>query len=112
MPYVQRDESGKIVSVSDKGQYDNQEFLSINHPELLLFLSEGSVADPAKYAFSASDNELVRVIEDLVDLLVEKQIITYTDLPDPARQKLHFRTKLRGNLESLDNLIVDEEDII
>lgn len=112
MPYVHRNESGNIVSLSDKSRKDTDEFVSLSHPEVLLFLSEGDISDPARFALSSSDQELVRVIEDLVDLLIRKQIILYTDLPDAAKEKLQFRTKLRENLNSLENLIVDEQDIL
>lgn len=112
MPYVQRDETGNIISLSDKRDNDSSEFLPLNHPEILVFLHKGDISDPGRFALSFSDNELVRVIEDLVDLLIRKQIILYTELPNPAQQKLLLRTKLRENIHSLENLIVEEQDIL
>lgn len=112
MPYISRDENGKIDALLDKAQDPKLEFLPINHPEVLLFISQSGFSDPAKIALSASDHEAVRVIEDLINVLVEKQIILHTDLPKVARQKLQFRNQLRENPESLDNLIVDDNDIL
>lgn len=49
----------------------------------------------------ASDLELIRVLEDLVILLVEQEIIRYSDLPAAARRKLDQRALVRADLEGL-----------
>ena len=61
---------------------------------------------------SSSDTETIRVIEDLVDLLIEKKLILLTDLPAAAQKKLSERRQIRGDLGVLGNVIVDEEDIL
>jgi len=40
---------------------------------------------------SSPDTETIRVIEDLVDLLIEKKLILLTDLPVAAQKKLSER---------------------
>jgi len=40
---------------------------------------------------SSQDTETIRVIEDLVDLLIEKKLILLTDLPVAAQKKLSER---------------------
>ena len=52
------------------------------------------------------------MIEDLVDLLIEKKLIVLTDLPQAAQIKLSERQRMRGDLGVLGNLVVDEEDIL
>jgi hypothetical protein len=45
---------------------------------------------------------MVRVLEDLIDTLVEKSIINYTDLPPEVQEKLTTRKKMReeGSLKN------------
>jgi hypothetical protein len=48
------------------------------------------------------------VIEDLLELLVQKGIILFTELPDSAQRKVLARQQLRSQLlESLDLLSDD-----
>lgn len=48
-----------------------------------------------------SDLDLVRVLEDVVNVLVERGVIRYTDLPEAARRKLDDRAVARAELEGL-----------
>ena len=56
-----------------------------------------------------SDLELVRVLEDVVSVLVEKGVIRYTDLPDAARRKLDRRAVTRAEIEGLSGLLGDDD---
>lgn len=58
----------------------------------------------------ASDLELVRVLEDLVDVLVSRGVIRYTDLPEAAQRKLHERAEALAELGSLGRLLADEDE--
>ena len=58
-----------------------------------------------------SDQGMVRVVEDLVDLLINKDLIRFTDLPDAAQKKLLERRKLRRSVDAL-NLLDDDSEII
>jgi hypothetical protein len=51
----------------------------------------------------------VRVLEDVIDLLVEKGVFRFTDLPAPAQEKLLSRRSLRSSLRGL-NLLGEEGD--
>ena len=106
MPYIQRNSSGRIIGISDRAEGDASEELDLAKPEVLAYL------ELARNQLSSSDTETIRVIEDLVDLLIEKKLIVMTDLPDAAQQKLTERQRIRGDLGVLANLVVDEEDIL
>ena len=56
-----------------------------------------------------SDIELIRVIDDLIDLLTDKGVIQFTDLPTAAQHKLMNRQSLRQKKHNLD-LLDDEDD--
>ena len=106
MPYIFRDSSGRIIGLSDEVPDGRAERQDMSDPEVLEFLQR------AKNELSSSDVDTIRVIEDLVDVLIQKKIILLTDLPVPAQQKLTERQKIRNELNVLDNLMVDEEDIL
>jgi hypothetical protein len=43
-----------------------------------------------------TDNDLIRVIEDIVDVLVAKNLIKIDDLPQAAQEKINYRKGLRN----------------
>ncbi len=106
MPYVYRNSDGRIIGLSDEAPSGREEELDLADPEVLEFLQN------AKNELSSSDSDTIRVIEDLVDVLIQKKLILLTDLPVPAQQKLTERQRMRNELNVLDNLMVDEEDIL
>lgn len=75
--------------------------------ELRAFLGLGEAVELA-----ASDREMARVAEDLVNVLIDKGIILLTDLPTPAQEKLLRRGSLRRRLGASMPLITDEDDLI
>ena len=106
MPYVTRNSEGSITGLYEQPQADSDDELSLDHPEVRQFL------ELAKNQLETSDTETIRVIEDLVDLLIQKKMILLTDLPDAAQQKLMQRQHMRSELSVMDNLMVDEDDIL
>ena len=47
------------------------------------------------------------MLEDLVDLLIDKKLILFTELPPAAQEKLRGRKQIRQKLDSAD-LMVDD----
>jgi len=112
MAYVHRNSLGEIDSVSENASDQAQEYVSIDHPELTNYLKQSDNSDDVKAALSVSDVALVRVLEDLVNTLIDQKVILFTDLPLAAREKLSEREKIRGHLTTLDNLMGDDEGIL
>ena len=56
-----------------------------------------------------SDQALIRVVEDLIDTLIGKGVLHFTDLPEAAQSKLLDRRNLRRSVNAL-NLLQDEDD--
>ncbi len=72
----------------------------------------GSVDDPEVKAYLRGlDTDLVRVLEDLVDLLTSQGVFRFTDLPESAQQKLLFRKNLRSQWQPVPNPL-DDDDLI
>ena len=65
-------------------------------------------APDALERLAESDQALVRVLEDLIDTLIGKNLIQFTDLPDAAQAKLLERRTLRNSVNAL-NLIEDDD---
>lgn len=112
MPYVERDPGGKIIAVYAAPTAEASEKLPASDPALQAFFTEQAGAGAPKQFLRSSDADLVRVVEDLIDLLVQKNIILFTELPTEAQQKLVNRRKARDVLRGDDDLIVDQDDII
>lgn len=94
MPYVLRDAHGQIDRVH-RDPVAGAEFLPPEHPELRQLL--GGSARGASFAHL--DTGLIRVLEDLVDVLVSNNVICITDLPAEAQQKLFERKNFRDRFQ-------------
>ena len=63
---------------------------------------EPPTVDPkaqAKAELSATDRDLARVAEDLIDALKTKGVISDSDLPGSVRDKLDHRKELRSKIK-------------
>jgi hypothetical protein len=54
-----------------------------------------------------SDMGIIRLLEDLIDLLIQKNVIIFTELPEQARERITERKRLRETVASQD-LMVDD----
>lgn len=106
MIYVQRDDQGKINAISLEPQYPGMEELSSQSEELLEFIKKCGRVELYNQILAESDNAIARVLEDLIDLLIEKKIIMATELPLHAQKKLQHRKMLRQEREKI-QLLVD-----
>jgi len=105
MPFVKRNELGAIVAVSHDSHSGFEEEVSSDNPDLAGFLSS---VDGGASALSATDQDFVRVLEDVVQLLIDKGVILFTDLPDTAQEKIMRRQQLRSELGGRLDLIGDD----
>ena len=111
MPYVKRDADGKIVAVYQSEAEGAEEQIASDDEGLQAFLSDGEQDAAAKQEFMESDLGLARVLEDLIDLLIEKGIFMFTDLPPAAQKKLLGRRGLRREFAYVETLFSpDDED--
>lgn len=108
MPYISRNEKGEIIAIHDSPVKEDTQWLESSDSEVVSFLQR---IQDAKQALTSTDNEMVRVVEDLIDLLMERQIFIFTELPEPVQAKLNARKQLRQDMNSLEGLI-NEDDAI
>ena len=111
MPYVQRNESGTIVSLSAIPVADEDQFLHPDDPEIILFLSRPMVGDEGYDKTSmelfAADLKMIRVVEDLIDLLTIKGVIMFSELPFVVQEKILNKKTAREKHASSDILVED-----
>lgn len=106
MPYIKRDEQGAIVAVSQEVGDGFDELIEPETDELNSFLAQWQVE---QNGLSETDTGFIRVLEDVIDVLINKNIIRFTDLPEAARQKMQQRQQLRESLSPRLDLLFDEE---
>jgi hypothetical protein len=81
------------------------ENLAVESPELSSWLKTKEEVKARLDRLHRSDLELVRVLEDVVSVLVERGVIQYTDLPEAARLKMDQRAIARADIEGLNSLL-------
>ncbi|GAB4218358.1 MAG: hypothetical protein Fur007_23850 [Rhodoferax sp.] len=119
MIYAKRNEKQQIIAIErlDDGDPppEGEGWLEINSsdPQLLAFIESvatvpGKPGDPLT-PLSVSDIALARVLEDLIDLLVDRSMIRFTDFPPAAQAKLLERHNARHALRQL-HLLGDQKN--
>jgi hypothetical protein len=61
-------------------------------------------------ALSQSDAAIARVLEDLIDVLIGRGVIQFTDLPEAAQTKLMTRRQTRAKLSNSLHLLPEDGD--
>jgi len=109
MPFIRRDAQGAIDSLHRRDE-GGAEFLPDDHPDVRAFLAAGAGAEHGG-RFAELDADFVRVIEDVIDTLISKNVINITDLPPEAQTKLFSRKSFRErvNRDAL-RLFGDDDD--
>ncbi|MGM0859001.1 MAG: tryptophan synthase subunit beta like protein [Pseudomonadota bacterium] len=107
--YVNRDSQGQISQVTRSANEQCQEFVSPESAELQRFING---EDKEAERLRQSDLEFVRVLEDVINLLMDKGIIRFTDLPEKAQEKLLDRQSLRKRVNDVGLISDDDSDVI
>lgn len=95
MPYVLRDATGAVASLH-REPVTGSAWLADADADVQAFV--GRVDAPPPADFGRLDADFVRVIEDVIDTLILRNVISITDLPREAQAKLLARKSLRERL--------------
>jgi len=112
MPYVRRDAHGALLSLHRQAEGDATEWLPDDDAQVRAFLVQ-----PAATGFQQLDADFIRVLEDLIDVLVQRRVINMTDLPAAALDKLaarrdHRRPTALSELALLGDAPPDEHNAV
>jgi hypothetical protein len=96
-----RDAEGRIVTLTrqtlcaEQIKLENWQAVSISDAEVQAFTQEVSSQTEA---LKLSDIGLVRVVEDLIDVLINRSVFQFTDLPEAVQFKLMERRQTRASM--------------
>ncbi len=106
MIYLERDTEGKIIAL--RREYTpGMECKQFVDNEILEFLGHQKTDDAVLQMLAATDVGIMRILEDLINLLISKNIIMSTELPEEAQNKLQQRQQIRRKI-GRETLIVDD----
>ena len=108
MFYVQRDQNNALVRVEAQAYAEATETLPADHHEIQAWFADDEIETSLKQ-LKSSDLEMIRVLDDLIQVLTSKGVIRITDLPPAAQAKFLERTQARAALGGLSELINDDE---
>ncbi|WP_219063691.1 tryptophan synthase subunit beta [Pseudomonas sp. UMAB-08] len=108
MFYVQRDAQGLLVRVEAAPYAESTDMLLADDHEIQAWYAN-EVVENSLNQLKQSDMEMIRVLDDLIQVLTRKGVIRVTDLPPAAQAKLMDRTQAREALGGLSHLINDDE---
>lgn len=100
MRYVARDKEGSIVAIFDRPHPAAPEMMNEDDPELVAFVTGGKTDEALRSYLQESEGDLLRILEDLINVLIENNLVLLTDFPDHAQRKLMRRQGIRQKLQS------------
>ncbi len=106
MAYILKNKEGAIIASSPDSQV-SADWVQVENSdaEYLSFLDEEL---KKHHTFRESDIQLARVLEDLIGILIERSLISYTDFPSAAQKRLNERQTLRHK-NNLHTLLSDDD---
>ena len=105
MPFVKRNDQGEITAVSQLESTGFSEEVSPQDKQLITFMADLNVAEST---LGSTDQDFIRVLEDVVELLINKNVILFTDLPGSAQKKMMQRQRMRSEISEKLNLIGED----
>ncbi|MBD5770233.1 hypothetical protein [Marinomonas colpomeniae] len=98
MLYAKVNKEGDIIDVSSSQSDEYNLLVAPNEPTVAGILEKKFTSSNAntQEMLTVSDGDMMRILEDLVDLLTAKRLIQFTELPLPAQKKLLGRKWVRG----------------
>ncbi|HEX9702631.1 MAG TPA: hypothetical protein VGA19_07240 [Rhodospirillales bacterium] len=108
MPFIHKDPDGKILAVY-VDEVEGTVEVAPDDPALVAFIQQ-NISGAAGDEWVQSDLALARVLEDLIQVLIDKKVLMFTDFPPGAQQKLRARRGLRREFSVVEELF-GEQDI-
>lgn len=105
--YIKRDRDSAITAISQDATADIDEFIADDSHEFQTYIQSLKLTQAT--SLEQTDQAMARVLEDVINLLVDQGTIRFTDLPEAAQTKLLSRRELRGQRQGI-NLLDDGDD--
>lgn len=116
MLYAKVNAHGEILDVAPYQDDEYSLLVSPNDPYVSEILAAKLDPKSSQQLLTSSDQDMMRILEDVIDLLTEKRLIQFTELPMAAQKKLLSRKFVRGihsgNTDTLMEEIRDDDALI
>lgn len=114
MPYAQRNAAGAIIALTAEPADERDVLLKPDDPEVLLFLAgeSHSERDWQNLELLADDLKMIRVVEDLIDLLTAKGVILFSELPAAVQDKILRKKVKREQLSHGNDILVNDGNLL
>ena len=109
MFYAERDQDGIIIAIRREAGGEHVDKDPLTEEELETFLASEFGKSSYELLLRAADKKMIRVLDDLIEVLVNRNIIMLTDLPDEAREKLGSRQEVRRRMHENGNELTVED---
>lgn len=110
MIYIQKDANNNMIDL-DFSYKEGFEKTSIFDKEVKQFINDSNNTEIIKLSILKLDLDMVRITEDLIDVMIKKEQLLFTDLPEAVQNKILFKKMLRENLSSTESLYQEEEEL-
>lgn len=111
MIFVKCDERGQVVAIGTEAPAEAEGWSQVEDGDARVAEFCRRVASGGS-ELNQSDTAFIRVLEDVIDLLVDRSVIMFTDLPQAAQQKLMARRNARARMRGEFRLIDDEQGLL
>lgn len=102
MIYIKKNAENEIIGIEFNKSEGFTE-ASLFDDEVKAFLANQNNEKLIKQTLNELDHSMVRVIEDLIETMIDKGLMLFTDLPEPVQNKLMFKKSLRQSLNYKEN---------
>jgi hypothetical protein len=102
MLYIQRDAEQNVQAIFLTPQPDASEVAALDSADVREFLARGEQSN--RESFLSSDLDLIRVIEDLIQILLQKNLVAITDFPPSVVIKLINRQVIREQIQGVSGM--------
>jgi hypothetical protein len=109
MAYILKNAQGEVIAASaSENPGDGWEYVGNDAKIYLEYLEDALIKS---HSFRESDIQLARVLEDLINLLIDRNLIRFTDFPEAAQRRLNERQSMRKNTQ-LSDLLDDTNETV
>ncbi len=110
MPYVIRGANREVAQVRDDPSDGAMEYLEPESPEIRHFIDRSVRQEELRKNLASTDAGMIRVIDDVIEILLKKGVIGPSDLPEFVMAKVRSRQQARGLLREMP--LVPDDDVI
>tara|TARA_Y100001001_G_C7902457_1_gene272166 strand:+ start:106 stop:480 length:375 start_codon:yes stop_codon:yes gene_type:complete len=96
--YLKRNQNNELIALSKTKLEGFVKMNEADMDEVYAFLHTDEDNFPRHEKLLDSDLDMIRVLEDLIKILIDKNIIRFTELPEAAQGKLLSRQQVRSTI--------------